>query len=683
MKGTILKTALLTMASTALLPPQATAQTTLPAITITASRLFDGIAGTSTTVLSAQDIERVPGQTVQDVLATIPGVQLQSLYGGTGGVGTTVDLRGFGAFATSNTLVLINGRRVNDLDMAGVDFTSIPRQSIERIEVTRGNSGAVLYGDNAVGGVINIVTKTGIGKPALFRAEAGLGSFNQTHGNASLTTNHGAWSTAAFVNGLASDGYRVNNHVRQLNGVGEVRYVIPGFSAFFNVSGDDQKAGLPGARRVTNTTSELVTARRGAATPLDHAEKQGLNATTGFTMALWSGAELIVDGGVRNKDQQGTFLAPGFESYVDTTLQTWSLTPRLNITSPVFGLPSRIVTGIDYYDADYHSTRSTFQGASPAHIYDLQQRSVAGYWQQTLGILPTTDFSYGARIQRTSVTARDRFDINNTPFFYGAQAFPLDQDETQHAFHAGLEHRLTENVAVFGRAARAFRTPNVDERIFTSVNYDPNCFCAIPQNFQLKTQTSYDFEAGLRLNFGPLAFQTSIYDMWLTDEIHYNPADLYNYNLDPTRRTGSETSATYVVNDSLRLRGGFAITRAVFREGPFDGKDVPLVSRYTANAGFSWNIWKDYLVLDTLARYWSERWLDNDQANVFQRIPGEITLDLKLSGQVEKMFWSLAVNNVFDSKYYDYGIASAFTPGTFNAYPLPGRTYAVKAGVAF
>ena len=55
----------------------------------------------------------------------------------------------------------------------------------------------------------------------------------------------------------------------------------------------------------------------------------------------------------------------------------------------------------------------------------------------------------------------------------------------------------------------------------------------------------------------------------------------YNVNLDPTRRYGSETSASYRVSDTLLLRGGFAFTRAVFREGPFAGNNVPLVSRYT------------------------------------------------------------------------------------------------------
>ena len=140
---------------------------------VPAVRQFTGIVGTSTAVITADEIRQSPALSVQEIIAQTPGVQLQSLYGGVNGAYTSVDLRGFGAFQTSNSLLLINGRRVNDLDMQGVDFSTIPRDSIERIEITKGNSGAVLYGDNAIGGVINIVLKNGVGGPPVDDARRG------------------------------------------------------------------------------------------------------------------------------------------------------------------------------------------------------------------------------------------------------------------------------------------------------------------------------------------------------------------------------------------------------------------------------------------------------------------------------------------------------------------------------
>ena len=135
--------------------------------------------------------------------------------------------------------------------------------------------------------------------------------------------------------------------------------------------------------------------------------------------------------------------------------------------------------------------------------------------------------------------------------------------------------------------------------------------------------------------------------MDLENEIHFDPVMFFNYNLDPTRRYGSETSAhRYRVSDTLLLRGGFAYTRAVFREGPFAGNDVPLVSRYTASGGVTWNIWQKYLVVDATVRYWSDRRMDNDQPNTQPLIPANATVDFKLSGEYDHFFWSLSVNNV-------------------------------------
>jgi iron complex outermembrane receptor protein len=256
------------------------------------------------------------------------------------------------------------------------------------------------------------------------------------------------------------------------------------------------------------------------------------------------------------------------------------------------------------------------------------------------------------------------------------QASPLDSNETQYALHVGLEHRLNNTFSVFGRAARAFRTPTVDERVSSGPFF-------VPGTFQLKTQTSHDVEGGFRIKAGAFQMQSSAYNMDLDNEIHFIPALFYNVNLGPTRRYGSETSASLRISDSLSLRAGAAYTRAVFREGPFAGNDVPLVSRYTAMGGVTWNIWQNYLVFDATVRAWSERTMDNDQANTQRRIPADATVDLKLSGAYEHFFWSLSANNLFDAQYYDYAIASSFTPGRFSAYPLPGRTYMVKAGATF
>jgi iron complex outermembrane receptor protein len=75
--------------------------------------------------------------------------------------------------------------------------------------------------------------------------------------------------------------------------------------------------------------------------------------------------------------------------------------------------------------------------------------------------------------------------------------------------------------------------------------------------------------------------------------------------------------------------------------------------------------------------------MDNDQRNFQSKIPGNATVDLKLSGEYDHFFWSVSANNLLNALYYDYAIASAATLGRFNAYPLPGRTYMVKAGMTF
>jgi len=648
----------------------------LPDIYVTASRLGTGIVGTSTSVITGEEIERSAGYTLQDLLAQQPGIQLQNLHGGVGGASSTVDMRGFGAFAVSNTLVLVNGRRLNDVDMAGVDFLAIPRTSIDRIEITRGNSGAVLYGDGAVGGVINIITKTNVGLPPSARISGAFGSFRQREGGLSANTSSGPFTASAYGNAIDSDGYRVNNELRERNAVGDFRYAGELGSVYFNISGDDQHLGLPGARRVTLATSQVATDPRGATTPFDYADKQGLNATGGVSRMLAPGTELIVDGGVRHKAQQAAAMLAFLENYIDTTLTTLSLTPRIISSQTVLGLPAKAVAGVDVYHSNYDSARSLRKGDPPHHRYAIDQLVVAGYLQPTIAVRPDTDVSAGVRVQRADVSARDRFDPTAPANFPPPEGIPLDKTETNRALHVGIEHRPNDHLAIFARMARSFRFPNVDERIGLAL-------FGTPTTFDLRTQTSRDYEGGVRARWGAFSGQASIYDMRLENEIHFDPINFVNFNLDPTRRYGYESAATYQVNAALRLKAGLAYTRSVFRAGAFAGNDVPLVSRWTENAGVSWDIWGRRLVFDGVVRYVGARRMDNDQANFQPLIPPTTLVDLKIGGEIDRFYWSVAVFNVFDVHYFDYAVASSFTFGTYNAYPLPGRTFLARGAVTY
>ncbi len=681
----------------------------LPPIDVGYSRWGGAITGASNSVISAEDIARSPSQTLPDVLAQRAGIQLQHLFSGTDGSRDTVDLRGFGAFAPSNVLILVNGRRYQDFDFQGFDFSSIPLNSIERIEITRGNSGAVLYGDGAIGGVVNIVTKGRTAAPNAARVEGLAGSFRYYEGRASATASSGPWSVALFGNAIDSGGYRVNSDLRQRNINGSINYAGTGWGAYATIGADRQYQGLPGGlnNRPGNYPYTLDTPWQ-SNTPLDWAKKRGINVTGGFTVTLAPGAELIVDGGVRRKFQQAqyysyldpsTFLynlsAATPMNYVDTVMTTSSVTPRLDLQHQLFGVPNRLLTGIDFYNTQYNSDRPTAPGLVPVHRYDIAQMTTAFYALNTTSVTPDTDVSLGGRLQRNMIDAHDTYSPVNDPNagFYAnnPETPPLSKGEWQYAAHVGVEHRFNSTFAVFGRAARAFRLGNADERVGAGGPY----VFTVP-SFDLKTQTSYDVEGGIRITSGPFHLESSVYLMRLKNEIHFLPALGVDTNLDPTERRGWETIASYQLSDSVRLRGGVAYVRATFREGAYAGNDIPLVSRWTGNAGLSWQIVQKLLALDVTARFFGPRRMDNDQLNIQPLIPGQTTVDVKLGGEYDRFFWSASVLNLFDKHYFDYAIASGgiaggpFFPaglpptiGLYNAYPLAGRSFMVQAGATF
>ena len=146
---------------------------TLPETVITANRLDTPLeqVGSSMSVISSGDLEKRQLRTVSDALRDVPGFSV-SRSGGVGSL-TSVRLRGTEA---NQSLVVIDGVRVNDPGGNGYDFNSLRTSEIDRIEVLRGPA-SVLWGSDAIGGVINIVTRSAKAeRQASLGAE--LGSFN-------------------------------------------------------------------------------------------------------------------------------------------------------------------------------------------------------------------------------------------------------------------------------------------------------------------------------------------------------------------------------------------------------------------------------------------------------------------------------------------------------------------------
>lgn len=170
-------------------------------VTATKTPLALSETGTSVTVIDAAEIETRQYQFVADALADAAGLAIAR----NGAFGGQAALRIRGE-SSGRSLVLIDGVVVNDPSApgGGFNFASLDVADIERIEILRGPQ-SVLYGSEAIGGVVAITTKRGDGAPSL-RAFAEGGSFSTFRGGAGLSGGTGGVDYALSAFGVASDG---------------------------------------------------------------------------------------------------------------------------------------------------------------------------------------------------------------------------------------------------------------------------------------------------------------------------------------------------------------------------------------------------------------------------------------------------------------------------------------------
>ncbi len=666
-----------------ILPSTSRADIRLDDLTVVATRLdADTFAlPNHVTIITANELKKYPSKTLPEILSLKSGIITRSSFGNNA-ARSVIDIRGFGAAATQNTLVLLDGKRLNDIDQSTINYSAIPIENIERIEIVRG-AGGVLYGDGAVGGVINIVTRRTPADTQAVSIKQRYASYDTWQTDAGVRYGTEAASVNLFANRLSSDGYRDNNALEQYNIQGDVR-MQAGTSEFFSKFGySDQALGLPGNRTVNPTIGldELRADRRGTNNPDDIADEQVWFFTLGTRGVIADKWHYIIDGGVKDKLQVSDL--PSTPRYIDTELQSYFFSPRLTGEVNTAGLTHRLSLGVDLYHYEYDSeiSGSINDRSQPVHVLDISQQSYAIYLNDLIRVTERTSVNIGGRYQHVAYDAADTYDATAPGAAFDAEAPDVDRADNQYFFSLGLKHFITPTVSGHINVGQSIRVANVDD--INQVSFPPPAFAAVREFSDLKAQRSRHLDFGFQYETSGFSFGINAYFMRLRNEIHFNPVTFLNVNLDPTKRRGVEFNLDADLTDRLHTFMNYTLTRSEFSDGPFAGNEVPLVPQTLFSAGFELALHQSTSLIASWS-YVGEKFFDNDQNNTFgQKIPGYSFLDLGLNSRIGRLDFSLSGNNLLDEQAFDSGVSSVFTPGVFNTLPLPERNFGVSVSYGF
>jgi iron complex outermembrane receptor protein len=640
----------------------------LEKIVVTPSRYAQEIEETasSISVIDSADIAGSNAGTITDLLRPVPGLMVRDWYGNASKV--SVDTRGFGELGALNTLVLIDGRRVNEIDQSGVDWTQVPLDQVERIEIIRGGAGGVLYGDNAVGGVINIITKKGSGAPK-FELSAEIGSYDQNKERLSFSGSTQKLDYLLSGSFEGTHGYRNNSYYNATDFTSRFGYDLTSNLGLHFSSGYNKSSyGLPGP--VSSSQVEQYN-RRYSQYGDDHANNLDYYFDLGAETKFLPLGNFNFDLSFRRKQVITLFLTsinyPGGNPIYKNNINTLGFTPKYTLDKDFFRMKNKLVAGLDFYQSQYVS-----DNFSPSDVLQnyahINKTSIGGYLQDELSPLEKFAITGGWRWEEA------RYTFN----YHDFAAINADIDTKiipkEQAFSAGIAYNYMEDSSLFLNINQNFRFPATDE--YYSVWGTP------PVNINLKPQTSKNIEFGLRHSFNrDYRFDLSFFEMDVSNELYYNPLTYANENYDKTRHQGIEASFNARLKKNIAFFGNYSFTKSTFDGGVYDKKTVPMVPRNKASLGLMFSLPQN-ITLNILGNFVDSRYFINDQANNFSRLSGYITADANISYTRGDFRVTGAVNNMLDRMYSEYAVCNSVT-GAKNYYPSPGRNYSLKASYKF
>jgi iron complex outermembrane recepter protein len=598
-------------------------------------------------VISAEEIRSAGVTDASDAIRWLGGVVTS--IDTTGGRNPTLDLRGFGETARSNLVIMVDGVRINEGDMGGAAISWIPVDSIERIEVVRG-SGAVLHGEGATAGMINIITGRGMTEPG-GAVSLGVGGNGMRDARLEVRNASERWTSQIYGAALNSNNHRDNFRVQERNALARVNWTDGGKSLTAQLGVQSQASGLPGGVNV----AEFQSNPRQSFKPND----SGKNDTSNLLLSMELPFDVWIVGADvnhRNAKSKGYYIADGYTSDSKTDAKRVGLRSWRN--QSILQAEGRFIVGLD------------------SERWEQDKVLVAPTWGTNVRIRQSSDAIYARQeLNWTAIGVKAFAGVRHTKSNREAKGDSEGTlDASNNSWELGLAKRVAQGSEFYGRLGTSFRLPNADE-------FSCSFLCPPSTLNLLDPQTSKDHEFGYRQKYSGGNWNIRYYRSDLRDEIGLGADYMTNMNFDPTRREGVEFEAKMKLNSALRAGIQVAQRKSTFRKGEYKGKEIPLSPEQSLTTNLMYQISSSQQVV-FLNQWVSAQRVAGDLSNTCaQSIPSFSLSNLRYSHGFEAWIFSGQISNLFDKQYYDY--RSRCNPTSRSIYPQAGRAWTLTASRSF
>lgn len=614
----------------------ASAQTTLDTLVVTGNRTDTPVFRLSDTisVIDRELIEASQASSLAELLASRAGLEVLDYYGD--GSRANVGLRGFGENAASNALVLVDGQMLNNPDIGNPDLGRIRLEDIERIEILDG--GTALWGNQAVGGVIHIVTRTS--KPDQLSVD--FGSFNAVDVRAQSGLSGETWRIGLAGSHRESDNYRRNNALERQSAAIDARLEGSLAQAWLRLEHSDEFLRTPGGL----FADEVAADRRQSAADFagDFSSLRSLNANAGFSADI--GHDTRFDARIGRYASDGRFKLSFRGFAADPASQDrllLSFNPQWTHRFSLREEAGHLALGADLQRADYRLQSQFGIQRNEQKVNDL-------YLTSLLPLHARLDLNASLRHS----VIRDEI-ADPGPFATLPEGKTYRHEETLGSL--GLNLRLNQQLSLFAGGDQVLRYPKVDEYFGSGFTAD---------TIGLLPQTGDNLELGARFAARTVQGSLMLYRLVLDNEIVYDPTSFTNTNLDRTRRHGLTAQTRISPDPRWSLDLSYSRINARIR-----GADrIPLVARQHGQASLNLQLHND-IKLQAQLRASGDRLAGGDNDGSARRLPGFAILNLAARYRQGPLQLGLKLANVLDKHYSAVGFEDG-TSGEVAEFPLPG-----------